>query len=329
MKARATTNPSKVWARLFPVLMAAWVGGLLTGCDGGKRTLQSDPDVVATVAGHQVTRKDLEMALVAKEARKIEQKGIILQQIIQEESIFQAARAAKFDEDPTVAAAVKQLIVARYRERHLASTNVLATDNELEMAYAANQAKFSVAAMVNVSLIHIHSSPKSVPEKRLEAENKAKELLGKAKAMSMEDYAQLARDHSEDASTRYQGGQTGWMPLAGSTRLDPSLHEAIAKLKEVGETAPLISVSNGFYIVRLVGLKPSAIRPLKDVADGLRYQIIRKKTEDLQQSKLAALVKGVEVRINESAVQSVQLPAVEPSHPPLGPGTPTAQISQP
>ena len=309
--------------------MAAWVVGLLTGCDGGKKSVQLDPEVVATVAGHQVTKKDLEMALMAKEARNPEQKASILQQIIQEESIFQTARTAKFDEDPTVAAAVKQLIVARYRERHLTSTNVLATDNEVEMAYAANQAKFSVPAMANVSLIHIRSSPKSVPEKRLEAESKARDLLAKARAISSEDYAQLARDYSEDVSTRYQGGQTGWMPLAGSTRFDPTVHEAIAKLKEAGETAPLISTPNGFYIVRLVALKPAATKPLKDVADGLRYQIIRKKTEDLQQSKLAALVKGVEVRINESAVQSVQLPAVEPLHPPLGPGTPTAQISQP
>lgn len=302
---------------------------LLAGCDGGKKALQPDADVVAMVDLHPVTRKQLELALIAKEARNPEQKSQILKQLIQEESIYQAARAAKFDEDPSVAAAIKQLVVARYREGHLAVTNVVATDSEVEMAYAANLPRFSLPAMANVSLIYVHSSPKAVPEKRLEAERKARDLLAKAQRLDPEGFAQLAREHSDDSSTRYQGGQSGWMPLTGSTRFDPAVVEAIANLKEKGEMAPLIPTLNGFYIVRLAGLKPIATKPLKEVAEGLRYQILRKKTEDLQQAQLAGLVKGVEVRINQAAVDSVPLPPQEPLHPPLSPGTPTAQISQP
>ncbi|MBI1841616.1 MAG: peptidyl-prolyl cis-trans isomerase [Verrucomicrobia bacterium] len=311
------------------LLLTALSFGLSTGCRPEKKAVELGSDVAATVAGHPIGRKDFESVLAVKQARDPKQQRQILEQMIEEESLYQAARAAKFHEDPAVASAVRQLIISRYRESSLSAANVSATDAELEAAYAANLERFTVPAMVSVSLIHLRRSPKATPEKRAEAERKATELWEQAKGATAEQFAALAQSHSEDPSTRYQGGQSGWMPQAGSSRFDPAVHAAIARLKEPGELAPLTTTSNGAYIIRLIARKPAASRPLAEVAEGLRYQIVRKKTDDLQKARLARLVEGVEVRVNESVLRSATLPAGEPTRPPPGPGLPTVSISQP
>ena len=84
-----------------------------------------------------------------------------------------------------------------------------------------------------------------IEEYNAAAKKKADEALGKAS--SGEDFAELAKQYSDDTATKDNGGDMGWL-----TDKDASDITAIARGLKIGETTKsLINRSNGYEILKL------------------------------------------------------------------------------
>ena len=74
------------------------------------------------------------------------------------------------------------------------------------------------------------------------------------------DLAALAKEHSDDARTRDQGGEMPWLVLTGrETEFEP----AVAALS-VGELSGIVETRVGLHLIRLEETRPARIKTLEE-----------------------------------------------------------------
>jgi parvulin-like peptidyl-prolyl isomerase len=100
-----------------------------------------------------------------------------------------------------------------------------------------------------------------------ERETRAKELLARAKAG--EDFATLARQLSDDAATRQDGGDLGFF---GRDMLPKPIEELVFAMA-VGEIRGPVRADRGFHVIRLVDRKTGDAKPLAEMREDIRAQL--------------------------------------------------------
>jgi parvulin-like peptidyl-prolyl isomerase len=100
----------------------------------------------------------------------------------------------------------------------------------------------------------------------------AKKVLERAKT---EDFAKLAREVSDDAATRSEGGDLGFF---GKDMLPKPIEELVFAMKP-GEVRGPVRADRGFHVIKLVDRKTKDAKPLEDVKDDIRMQLRAKDME--------------------------------------------------
>ena len=90
------------------------------------------------------------------------------------------------------------------------------------------------------------------------------------------DFAQLARENSEDSSAA-EGGDLGWF---GRGRMVPEFEQATWALSQ-GSVSDLVRTQFGFHIIKLTGQRPAGVTPLEEVRDQIRQQLGFGKAQEL------------------------------------------------
>lgn len=117
---------------------------------------------------------------------------------------------------------------------------------------------------------HILISEKDKPE---EAKAKAEEVLTKLKEGA--DFAELAKEFSDDTISAEQGGDLGWFSPG---RMVAPFEEAVAGMK-VGDVSELVKTQFGYHIIELTDLKPEAVKPFSEVKEQLAEAYRREAAE--------------------------------------------------
>lgn len=72
------------------------------------------------------------------------------------------------------------------------------------------------------------------------------------------DFTDLARDHSEDAASREQGGELPWIVI-----VDPegdAFSKAVAELGTVGQISDVVETPEGLHLIQLMSRDPAVLR---------------------------------------------------------------------
>ncbi len=115
------------------------------------------------------------------------------------------------------------------------------------------------------------------------------------------DLAALAREHSDDARTREQGGEMPWIVLTGR---GGDFEPAVAQL-EVGELSGVVETPVGLHLIRLEDFKPERNQTLDEARDEIVNRLAALEArEEIQRriDRLRASAK-VEILIEEPAVE--------------------------
>lgn len=104
-------------------------------------------------------------------------------------------------------------------------------------------------------------------------EKQAKALL--QRAQTGEDFAKLAREYSEDAATRTEGGDLGWF---GKDILPKPIEELVFSMKE-GQVRGPVRADRGFHVIKLLGRRAQPPKPLAEVRDEIRGQLRQREME--------------------------------------------------
>ena len=132
---------------------------------------------------------------------------------------------------------------------------VTPTEDEIEEYYDINLSQYSTQGQLRASHILLRT------EDQDEAEVEARGAELAAEARGGADFAELAREHSQDEGTAPQGGDLG---LFGRGRMVPEF-ESAAFAMEVDEISDPVRSPFGFHVIKVVEKQDEATQPLTDV----------------------------------------------------------------
>jgi len=308
----------------------ALAAALLVGCrPNSTAPLPTTPavDVVATVGDLVIRVDDLTEAL-AKRSKALgagraseELRQQVLDELVREKVLLLKARAAGLDRDPELVQRWERMVVAKYEAAHKpdAEKQRAPTAAEVEQVYQEHATEYQRPERIRVALIQVNGSPKATEEKRAELRTRAEKVLALAQKPEA-NFAELARIHSEDRATRYSGGDGGWMERGQTPPSWPKeLADAAFTLRMADVIAPLVEAGGSFYVLKLIERQAAGVRPLVEVRDRIVHQLKEQQRVANEERFYAEQKAGLNVEINQAALQAVPLPAPAVAK---APGTP-------
>jgi peptidyl-prolyl cis-trans isomerase C len=276
------------------------------------------PDVLARVNGEPVTRIDFDRLIKNMEAgrgaipaeRRDEVLRGALDQLITYSVLKQEAASRKFavsdaDIDAQVASMQKQFPTQAEFDKALSARNttveqlkadarvdmainkmmeaevalaVAATDTDAKDFYDRNPDKFTQPESVRASHILILTKDADEAAKKA-ARTTIDALLKRAKAG--EDFAALAKEHSQDGSAS-QGGDLGFFPRG---RMVPEFDQAAFALKP-GEISEVVSTQFGYHIIKLTEKKQGSTVPF----DQVKPQVVEYLSNQKKQQRVDSFI---------------------------------------
>jgi peptidyl-prolyl cis-trans isomerase D len=146
--------------------------------------------------------------------------------------------------------------------------DVQAVDEQaLIKRYEEQMSKYASAEKRDIAHILIE-----VPATASDADKKAAEAKAKMvaeKAASGADFAQLAREYSDDSGSKNSGGSLGVLSKGG---MPGAFDDAAFALKE-GAVSPAVQTDFGWHIIKVNQIQNSVIRPFDEVRDELAHEL--------------------------------------------------------
>jgi parvulin-like peptidyl-prolyl isomerase len=284
--------------------------------------------VLATVGGQTILLADFQAELQRRAHRpaRAGAKEELLEELVKSEAVYLRARQAGFEQRPDIARQIKQFIVQRFIEEQQKDESRVASPTEDEIAkyYRDHAARFATPEKVRFAVIQFGYSSKATDQKKEEMMQRATAVLVEASSSAATEltFGALAQRHSEDQATRYQGGDAGWVSRNESSRWPSAVTEAAFALEKAGELAPLITTSNGCYVLKLLERKQAGHKPLAEVAEAIRYEFEIKARHSAQAEFYNAAKADLAIEINQALLNSLPAPSSPRiSTPPALPGS--------
>lgn len=251
---------------------------------------QAAQDVVATVNGQSITRKEFEeyhkQNLRFVSGRKVNREAS-LDDLINRQLGIQRARKTGLDKNPVVAAKMEDILyhaqISKDLEGELAKITV--SDEEVQKYYADNKEYRTSHILFRLPIQPSADEVKAA----MEAADKAYQEVSK----NPDAFAAVAAKSSQ-ASGAPVGGDLGFQP---PPRLAPEYFAAIKNQKNGFITRP-VRTQMGYHVIRLTGVKSY------DQIDKNLYKkiIYDQKRDALIADYFRNLQKGANIKINRSAL---------------------------
>ncbi len=164
------------------------------------------------------------------------------------------------------------------------------SDEELETYYRDNEFRLTLPEQVRVRHILLSWKPMGKQDDRAALHEQMVPILKKAR--DGEDFAELARQYSED-STAKDGGDVG---LFNRGMMVPAF-EAMAFSLQPGQISDIIETPFGVHILRLEERRESRLLPLEEVREQLRDHIREEKMSTVVAAKKADLREQARIEI--------------------------------
>jgi peptidyl-prolyl cis-trans isomerase C len=258
------------------------------------------PEIMARVNGETINRAEFERAVQSIEARAggpvpNEQRDQVyrgvLDQLIGFKLLLQESRARKVSiSDAEVEARVGEIrkpfpsddVFMQMLEERKLTLEQLRSDMRQDLAvakliqdeiaakiavkpeqtadfYAKNPDQFKQQERVRASHILISAPQKADDAAKAEARAKAEQVLKDVKAG--QDFAALAKQHSQDPGSAQNGGDLGFFQQG---QMVGPFNDAAFSLP-AGATSDLVETQFGFHIIRVIEKQPARTIPLDDV----------------------------------------------------------------
>jgi peptidyl-prolyl cis-trans isomerase SurA len=249
----------------------------------------------------------------------------VLDEMVNEELIVQAAEAAKIEiEASEVQAAVDEIrqqnnldeaglsaalaaqgyTLANYKHElrrqllriravnQLVAPKVSVTDEDVRARYDQMARRTEQVQAVKLSHM-LFKLPEHATEQQLsEAKDKASKALARVKAG--EDFAKVAATESEDDSTKATGGELGWFQRGSMASPE---WEPIVFAMDKGDVRGPIVGPQGFHIFTVTEIKRSDLKPFNDMKDQLQRELRRREMDKQTQTWVEELRKKAYIDI--------------------------------
>jgi parvulin-like peptidyl-prolyl isomerase len=279
--------------------------------------------VLAKVGDHTITLGDYAEALERMDQferlryQTPDRRKQLLDEMVNVELLAIEAKRRGLDELPET----KELVRQSFRDELLRQTRAkLPPLDQLPMAdvrayYESHKADFDEPERRRLSLIVVAS------------EAQAKTILARAKEATAESWGALVKQYSlakgsESARTAPPpelAGDVGMVnaPDSGQNdnpRVPEPVRSAAFEIDGIGTILDrVVSVGGRHYVVRLTSKSAARSRTLEEAERTIRVKILREKIRQAEEDLERELREQFPVKVDEAALQKVQIPAATPS----------------
>lgn len=184
----------------------------------------------------------------------------------------------------------KGVYINAYLEKNVFSKMSPVTEDQKKQEYETNKDKLNVPDEVKASHILIKAGEKAAPEEKLKAKEKIDAL--RARLMSGEDFAKLAKENSEDGSAT-NGGDLGYFRKGEMVKP----FEDVAFGLEKDQISPVIETPFGYHIIKTIDKKAAHTLAYEEVSKDIGNFLMNKNKRDEVNKTVEGLKKGAKIEI--------------------------------
>jgi hypothetical protein len=237
----------------------------------------------------------------------------VLADLIRHRALLHRARSEGLDQDPETRRRIERLIASVYLEKHSPDPDQIPapTEDEIRQSYEQRRSEFATPARVRLAMIHLRGSPKASEEKTAELRQKAERFRAQLdpSAGGNASFADLARQHSDDRASRYQGGDVGWVAVGRTNQPWPeAVVQAMSTLQTAGDLSPVVETPSGCFLLKLLAREGAGFRPLEAVKEEIAHRLLVARKAALTQQFENGLRAGLQIQILQDAVAHVPVP---------------------
>ena len=261
-----------------------------------------------------------------------EQREALMDQLLYRRALVQQAERAGLPQRPEVRRSVDQILINQLLQTELRprQESIDVSDETVEQFYLEHADEYAVPARRRVAMIKFEAGPMASEDRRAAARATAESVLAQARELpeSTPGFGTLAREHSTHQASRYRGGVLGWVGEGDPSRYSHPevVVEAANRMTDPGALSGVVEDDEGLYLVRLVDYQPERVRPLEELAPGIRQRLMRDRFRDVETSYREEILAAAEIEINARGRELLQATGEpertpEPQRPPSLPGS--------
>ncbi|MDY0341506.1 MAG: peptidyl-prolyl cis-trans isomerase [Coriobacteriia bacterium] len=290
-----------------------------TGCWRREET-PPEPAPLARVGNAVITSAD-----VVAEAQRLRDAGhpateakAVLQALIEREAMLQEASASTGVNAPAARRERENLLLSQWLEHTLQAEKRQAalTDDELRTFYEANITEFSHPARVRLAILHRkpdHGTESSAETLTAALRQARQSFLddpaGATRNGRIPGFGAIAVEASEDASSRYRGGDLGWLDTGRNDYRWPAEVIAAGFALPTGGISDVYATESGLYIVMNQDQRKAHTTPFEEVAATLRRRLLRIKHDEIEASFKSNLIAHAVIEIDAAQAAALSLPS--------------------
>jgi peptidyl-prolyl cis-trans isomerase C len=173
------------------------------------------------------------------------------------------------------------MVITRMLDAEVATAEP-ATDAEVKAFYEKNPEKFKQEEALRASHILVMVDEKADDATRKKARAQIDRILKRARAG--EDFAELAKAHSQDGSAA-QGGDLDFFARG---RMVPAFDKAAFAL-ETGEISDVVTTEFGYHIIKATDRRAAQTVPLETVSPQVKQYLTNQKKQERADAFVAGL----------------------------------------
>lgn len=298
--------------------VVALMGLFLVLGAGCSRSQPEDPDLVARVGRREIRVAEFQAWMRRRGVgTNLVQKRALLDEVVGHHAAVERALSLGLDQDPKLQLAYENLLINALRAQEIESriSNAVPTPDQVRSWYETNRAAYSEPGMRRGAILYRELGPKASDARREEARTRL--LEARAKAMealqdpgSIRGFGALAVEYSEDAVTRYKGGDLGWLIEGrGDNRFHAVVSQTLFSLSPTNRISGILEAPEGLYLVKLLEDRPMKTKPFETVRDAIFHRIQMDQRKALETTWSNALLQGVAIDLRTNRLEGIQPPS--------------------
>ncbi len=298
---------------------SAWLGVLaslavLAGCS------KPGEPVLARVGDREFRAADLkaEIAYRVKIHRPVPDKEALLREMMMQEALLQRARQAGLDQDFATRRELNNLLISKLWEQEAASrvSTVTVGDDEVKAEYERNLARYTQPPKVRLAMLQLNGQRLMSDTKRAELRSRMEEARSKALAQpaaspqgaALGGFGALAVDYSEDVTSRFRGGDLGWLDQASTNHHWPLAVLQAGYALPRGQISEVVETGGSFYLLKKTDERPSAVAPFTQVQAALKQTLLLRKRQALETTFREESLRRTASTVDQQALAALELP---------------------
>jgi hypothetical protein len=272
----------------------------LTACDGFGQAVSSHTNVLARAAGHELT-VDKAAAMIAPRREIPAQRDVVeavanlwVDYMLLATAASQDSTLSNIDLGPYLKPYLEQTMVVKLRDKVIQYDTVI-SDDSLRSQFERDQSRTEVRARH----ILLRLPPDATAAARDSVTRLAQDL--QRRAAEGEDFAALARTHSQDGSAQ-QGGDLGYARREGPNSWVPQFAD-VAFALQPGQVSNVVETPFGLHVIKVEDRRQPRF---EDESAMFRTEIVQKRQFQAESLYVSGLTDPLRLSVQEGAVENAK-----------------------